>query len=347
MPPPSLARAFFDQVVGSGEPVAAIRGLINSNPLTTESDYFDCKLEHIDEKKREKGNKEIWSKVLGGFANSGGGVVIWGLDARKTKIDEREVDAVVGEKFISHPRILEARLRELQRQATDPPLANVEIKAYPLPDDESKGFVVCFIPEGPFKPYRSEQSGQQFYMRAGDSTPVMPKAVLSAMFHPRSQAVFRVSASLEYKASPRQMSRGARHGLAVSGVDKIVCRMELFNDGTATAKEIRGYLTWGLPGEKELFQPVGGPSWLDNDSKCAFNRSFPIHPGEEGAHVCSISWTVEHRVIDQDVNRGDPLPFIELNIYCENQGPQTITLRFNLRELVNEEKLTLEETVRE
>src|SRR2546423_872105 len=117
MPPLSLARGFFDQIVNDPNPVAAIRRLINSDPPTAESDHFDCKLEHPDQKQRDKKTKEIWSEALGGFANAGGGVLIWGLDARKKTIDGREIDAVVGEGPVSNPRGLEARLRELQRQA--------------------------------------------------------------------------------------------------------------------------------------------------------------------------------------------------------------------------------------
>jgi len=199
MATPSLARNFYDQIVNNPDPFMAIRRLVNSNPPTLESDHFDCKLEHQDQKQREKKSKELWSEVLGGFANGGGGVLIWGLDARKHKIDGREIDAVCGEELIANPRALEARLRELQRQATDPPLGGVEIMAIPVQDDDSKGFVICFIPDGPFKPYRSEQAGQQYYIRAGDTTQVMPRSVLSAMFFPRYNAVFNVRAELTYK----------------------------------------------------------------------------------------------------------------------------------------------------
>jgi hypothetical protein len=77
-----------------------------------------------------------------------------------------------------NPQALKSRLIEFQRGAVDPPLANVEIEAFPLPDNPSKGFVVCYTPEGPFKPYRSEQAGQRWFLRAGDSTQVMtPRAV--------------------------------------------------------------------------------------------------------------------------------------------------------------------------
>jgi len=344
MATPSLARNFYDQIVNNPDPFMAIRRLVNSNPPTLESDHFDCKLEHQDQKQREKKSKELWSEVLGGFANGGGGVLIWGLDARKHKIDGREIDAVCGEELIANPRALEARLRELQRQATDPPLGGVEIMAIPVQDDDSEGFVICFIPDGPFKPYRSEQAGQQYYIRAGDTTQVMPRSVLSAMFFPRYNAVFNVRAELTYKQYCRPGSAGSRHGYPVSSSDEITCLMELSNQGTATARGIFGRLRWRIPGEKENFKVIGGDCWSNGDSECSFMRSFPIHPGM-GAIILSASWRIEHKIIDQNANRGfvfgDTPPSIGLSVFCENHQPQTITLQFDLKELVTNEKLEL------
>ena len=58
---------------------------------------------------------------------------------------------------------------ELHHQATDPPVLNVEIESYPDPGASGAGFVVCLVPESPFRPHRAEHvTNKPYYIRAGD-----------------------------------------------------------------------------------------------------------------------------------------------------------------------------------
>src|SRR4029077_8464272 len=98
-------------------------------------------------------------------------------------------------------------------------------------------------------------------------------------------------------------------------------------DGTASAKEVYGRVTWRVPGEKVGFRPVGGECHSNAESMCAFTRSASLHPGI-GGRVFALSWNLQHRVIDENWERGfipgDSPPFIRLELFCENQEPQTI-----------------------
>ena len=167
MAAPSLSRELFERIVTSDNAVGLIRGMINSDPPTTEGDHFDCKVLPPDPNQHDRKTRELWSEALGGFANAGGGVLIWGLEAKKRPIAGRDIDAVIDEKPIPDPMVFESRLRELHRGATDSPLGHVEIKAFLLPEDPGRGFVVCFVPEGEYKPYRSELAEQQYFLSRG------------------------------------------------------------------------------------------------------------------------------------------------------------------------------------
>jgi hypothetical protein len=147
VPTPSLARDFFDRIVNSADPVGAIQGLISTDPAktTAETDWLDFKTEDPDPKRRETQIKKTWSEALAGFANNHGGLLVWGIEAKKTKIGGIEMDAACGEKPMTDPLALRSRLVELQRGATDPPLGNVEVKAYEIPSSPGKGFVVCYM----------------------------------------------------------------------------------------------------------------------------------------------------------------------------------------------------------
>jgi hypothetical protein len=168
VPPPSLARQFFEQFLAATDRVAFIRNLYDPADPVSETDWLDFKQQPSPNLKDPKW-REMWVEALAGFANNAGGVLVWGIDARKDPATN--VDAACGERPVDNPSGLKSRLTELQRQATDPPLANVEIEPVPLPADPGKGFVVCFIPEGPFKPYRTEDGRRsQFPLRVATTS---------------------------------------------------------------------------------------------------------------------------------------------------------------------------------
>src|SRR5438552_3985837 len=76
----SLAREFFNAISQDANPYLKLAALVASQPPTFETEWLDFKgADRLD----DEGIKEIWSKALSGFANSGGGVLIFGIDARK------------------------------------------------------------------------------------------------------------------------------------------------------------------------------------------------------------------------------------------------------------------------
>src|SRR5689334_23124047 len=89
--PLTVARAFYDRIT-SGDSVAQIREMINSDPPTFENDVFDCKREPRPPDPNERKQKllDMWSKALVGFANSGGGVIIWGLVAERDSVQKMD-----------------------------------------------------------------------------------------------------------------------------------------------------------------------------------------------------------------------------------------------------------------
>src|SRR5207237_1136966 len=139
---PSLARLFFEQIIGSTEPAAFIRGFVASR--MREEEWLDFK-----QFMNDGDAKAAWSTALSGFANTGGGVLVWGIDARKDPTDQ--IDAACAVMPIAAPSKLASRLNELHRGATDPPVTGVEVREF-LDAGSSDGFVVCFVPESKSKP---------------------------------------------------------------------------------------------------------------------------------------------------------------------------------------------------
>ena len=131
--------------------------------------------------------KATWSEALAGFANTQGGVLIWGVDARKDTTSS--IDAACGVSFVKNPLAFKSRLMELHRQATEPPVHGVEIEAYSISGSPNEGFVVCLIPESPFKPHRAEYAGHQYIIRAGDNFAPASVSLLRNLFFPQSRCL--------------------------------------------------------------------------------------------------------------------------------------------------------------
>ena len=339
MPPPSQARQFFDDIVASPDPVGAVRRLIDSDPPTAETDWLDFKTEHpTDPKQRDKKNRELWSEHLGGFANNQGGVLVWGVDARKKVVGGREIDAACGEVPVADPAGLAAKLVEWQRQATDPPLANVEVRALPLADTPDRGFVVCYVPEGAFKPYRSEQTPEkQYYLRAGANTVVMSRSVLGSLFHPRSRAAFQFRATLTWEPPAT--------GQFMSGGDpgKLACEVGVFNRGTATARDLFVLVSAAGLGGPSKFTPLAGSHRTVQGGDFDVQVDAPIHP-HRSTMLFSAEWRIERRgVANYEFTRW-PTPVLQFACYCEDQAPQTARLAFGLEELLLQRRMIVEAT---
>lgn len=328
MPTESLARTFFDSLF-AGDAVANVRALINADPPRVECDWFDAKCEN-PKQKDDKNTQKIWSKVLGGFANNQGGVVVWGLEARKAQIDGQDVDAVCGELPILNPEAFRSKLIEWQRQATDPVLPNVEIVAVTLPEDKAKGFVICYIPEGAHKPYRSEYAERNYYLRAGDSTFVMSRSVLASMFHPKAKAAFKLSAEVAWRETPAETH--FQHGQPNGG--QLSIDLCVTNSGTATAKELSLFLRAKVPGRA---RPPGGgkESAVSSVGVNEFTAQNPrsLHPAMK-TEMLNLRWDWSAQQHAEVVFNGSRAATLSVTIYCENQEPQTALLEFGLEELL-------------
>jgi predicted HTH transcriptional regulator len=145
MPATTLAQELFARL-NSFEKVSA---LVNSQPPTFESEFFDLK---GAAKLAEEDLKRIWSKALSGFANTGGGVVVFGVDCRK---DGTGKDCASGLSLAPSAPALKSRLLELHSYATDPPIQGVMVEAYTQRVADASGVVVCLIPESPDRPHPS------------------------------------------------------------------------------------------------------------------------------------------------------------------------------------------------
>jgi hypothetical protein len=329
---PSQGLSFFEQIKKSIDAVGFLRALVNSNPPTTETSYLDFKGACVppragqpEQPLEEKEVKKLWSEAIGGFANTGGGVIIWGIDCRR-KTNEpngQQVDCASDFSLVPNPFVFRDTLKRLQLQTTDPPVPGVEIEAYPDPDANGRGFVVCYIPESPFKPHRSEDSKvKSWHMRVGDSFIVIPPSILRSLFYP--QRVSHLSIELKHKVINQPLKP---HG---QGYFRANFEPICFSMGPATATGIHVVIP-KLTGMK-LEAP---PSFKPNPAGGTFTYTLPdpIHPGQS---IAFVSFSIDFQ-IDQNGKSSVDFPLtIEFKIYLQDQFPIQLSFSYTQDELMKD-----------
>jgi hypothetical protein len=246
---PSRASEFFKKIKESNDPVSFLQSLVSAK--LGESEYVDYKGAAILDL---KGNdlKDTWSKTLSGFANSDGGVVIWGIHAPNNLPQSIAL--------APNARDLEKRLLELQPNATEPPIIGVDVKHFPLPSSEA-GFVVCFIPSSPWKPHQTQWPNKQYFIRSGDNCVPASHSIVKSLFHPSEVSIFSIYAQPFTESQYLQM------------------KVWLGNAGPSTAHDVM--LLYEVPKNVSNYTP--DTFWRDTRSGFsgkAITATRPIHPTE-------------------------------------------------------------------
>jgi hypothetical protein len=144
-----------------------------------ENNWFECK---------QKADPNVWevndgdwlyfAKAQSGFANTSGGVLIWGLEAVK----KEEVDLVQSIKDIHQLQKFESRIRELETRGIERLVEGIEYKSIPTKGDS--GVLAVYIPQSKRPPHRSLRD-YKFYMRAGGVFTSIDLKVIEELFHRR------------------------------------------------------------------------------------------------------------------------------------------------------------------
>jgi hypothetical protein len=160
-----------------------------------------------------KEDRKNFACSLSGFANSGGGLIIWGVDARK---NSDGIDCAVDLKPISQVALLIARLNSLTGECVDPSVAGVRRRAIELKD--GSGFAATLVPESDTGPHMAKLGENRYYKRIGDGFYRMEHYDIADMFGRRRKPKLCVFYRVTGMFSQAQVHLGIR------------------NDGRATAR---------------------------------------------------------------------------------------------------------------
>lgn len=156
----SNARKIYEQIVNLDY---VQQHMVGKRPEDT---WLDCKKKnHPENGSLDERDKSNFAKALSGFANTSGGVLIFGLDARQ---NSEGIDIVQDFCPISNLNLFNSELLELESRIVERAIPGLEYKNILIDEDRDNGIVIIYIPEGPNPPHRSLVDNK-FYVRTGDS----------------------------------------------------------------------------------------------------------------------------------------------------------------------------------
>jgi hypothetical protein len=210
-------------------------------------------------------DRKNFAKALSGFANSSGGLIIWGIIAAK---DSDGFDTACSEDEIQPLSRFISRLNELTGEAVLPNIDGVKHRS--LPTSADRGFVISIVPESESGPHMAKLGENKYYKRNGDSFYQMEHFDLEDMFGRRKKPKLELFAD-------------------VSGTDlQMQILIGITNNGRGTARA--PYLAfaipapfvlseWGIDGNRHEGLPRLYARGVE--MSCCFGGSsdYVIHPG--------------------------------------------------------------------
>jgi hypothetical protein len=328
----SRAANTYQSIIGADSPVAVIESMIQSRHA--ENEFLEFKVGTLNPKEA----KRYWSRAVSGFANSEGGVLIWGVDARKMPSDDDpsvEIDAAFQAVPVPKPIEFADLLRRLLLEATIDPVSGIEVLS--IPATNGGGFVVCFVPEGKHKPYRAAlEESRNYYQRIGDSFSVISHSFLRSLFYPQLSPALSITVSFKVTS--------VEEDEIISG------RVSLHNSGTGTARDIKvraiaKYRDWAITPVIDQTDEQTAVRTYKNNFRILVPRS-DLHPGDS-IDLCVLRWDGPTTSFEIGRRRRHELqhheypdaPF-EFRIYCSDHPEHFVPAVFTANEVNDRETRT-------
>lgn len=141
---------------------------------------------------KARDDRRNFACAVSGFANAAGGIIIWGVDARK---NDAGIDCAVALRPIERVAALVGRLNEFTGQAAEPIVGGV-LNRVVSESDAGAGIAATLVPESDAAPHMAKLGESRYYKRSGDSFYQMEHFDIADMFgrrrKPRLEITVRV-----------------------------------------------------------------------------------------------------------------------------------------------------------
>ncbi len=234
--------------------------------------HLDFKI--INSANLTRDDRKIFAKCVSGFANSSGGIIVWGVDARK---NANEVDSAVGKIPISPLSLFISRITTLTGQVVEPIVDGIIHKR--VDESSDSGYAVTLVPMSVSGPHMAKSGEDRYFKRSGDSFYRMEHFDLEDMFGRRAKP----SLDLTYKIKFKNFIKLPTHTECT-----FLIYLGISNTGRGSAKT--PYLSLSIPEPFSIYRygldgngNFGLPRLTLSRGKGGFaygaSSKFVIHPG--------------------------------------------------------------------
>lgn len=144
--------------------------------------------------------------AISGFANSSGGLIVWGIEARK---NAEGIDCAAALAPVEQPALLLSRLNSLTGEATDPMPHGVRHKLIEV--SPGHGVCVTLVPESDAGPHMAKLGENRYYKRSGDGFYKMEHYDIADMFGRRRKPKLSVFYRVVGRYSNAEVHLGIRN----------------------------------------------------------------------------------------------------------------------------------------
>lgn len=292
----------------------AIRSYVTSGQQ--EDLHLDFKT--VNDPSMDRDDRKSLAIILSGFANSDGGIAIWGVDASKDQ--DNGVDCATAESPIPDLPLFLSRLQNLTGEAVAPLVDGVVHEAIDV--GSGSGFAKTLVPPSDSGPHMARAGEGRYYKRSGDSFYRMEHFDIEDMFGRRKKPRLRLAT----RASIAHFTETPHYSEFM-----LLIYLSIANDGRGSAKAPflsvessapYAVYTWGIDGNRGFGLPQLKSSRGARAVLYGASSEFVIHP-DTTIDVTAVSTKVA-------VPKGDARKVPELNLKYKLAADDVATLQSTL-----------------
>ncbi|MES2726499.1 MAG: ATP-binding protein [Bacteroidota bacterium] len=206
----------------------------------TEDLNWEFKTANFPEKTKDDFDYKNFSKCLSGFANSQGGIIVWGVKASTNK---EGIDVAHTLKPIKEVVKFENYLKRNEGRAIVPSVLGIEYKT--LIKEGNEGYLLIYVPESDRAPIMA-QHDKHYYKRSGDSFYICEHFDIVDIFN--------------RKTSPQLEVTLTKESFNIFDNEMYVGFVTIKNIGSVSAKYIELSLNVNRPYQFSIYGLIGNPN---------------------------------------------------------------------------------------
>lgn len=214
-------------------------------------------------------DKKNLAKAVSGFANSGGGILIWGFE-----------DTTLKPKPITNAQIFCQKLLETASQITDPIVSGIDGFSIISNKETNEGFSIIFIPESTLPPHRVilniDEIKNHYFIRTGSSFSVASHTILEDMFGRRPKPNLLLSTSYKHSGSSKNDQHWITIILGIQNSGRGIAKSPFLEIVVRPPHEISKH---GIDGNGHFGLPQLANSLGRFERRYGATQTHVIHPG--------------------------------------------------------------------